>query len=162
MGQTFHRFHCVAQTNHHVQGTELLLTAHAALCSSWMHEYLIGTVLSLISAHRRSQLKHQKLRVGNYICMDEVLEWFNYSRASAHPGCKVIVRMYQIDHHLVRASSRPGRWWRKLYRARKQTDLQPCCVCRLQYVNFVLQAKNAANKATDRYVRNLDVRCCDA
>ena len=66
-----------------------------------MHEYLIGTVLSLISAHRRSQLKHHKLRVGNYICMDEVLEWFNYSRASAHPGCKVIVRMYQIDHHLV-------------------------------------------------------------
>ena len=94
-----------------------------ALCSSWMHEYLIGTVLSLISAHRRSQLKHQKLRVGNYICMDEVLEWFNYSSESAHPGCKVIVRMYQIDHHLVRASSRPGRWWRKLYRARKQTDL---------------------------------------
>ena len=37
--------------------------------------------------HRRSQLKQQKLRVGS--CTEEVLEWFNYSHASAHPGCEV-------------------------------------------------------------------------
>ena len=35
----------------------------------------------------RTQLKHQKLRVGS--CTEEVLEWFNYPHASAHPGWKV-------------------------------------------------------------------------
>ena len=35
----------------------------------------------------RSQLKHQKLRVGS--CMEEVLKWFNYPRARAYSGCKV-------------------------------------------------------------------------
>ena len=29
----------------------------------------------------------------------------------------------------------------------------------LQYVNFVLQGKNAVNEATDWYVRNFDARC---
>ena len=31
--------------------------------------------------------KNKKLGVGGYT--EEVLEWFNYSRASAHPGCEV-------------------------------------------------------------------------
>ena len=45
------------------------------------------TVLSQASAHGRSQLKHQILRVGGYT--EEVLEWFDYPRASAHSGCEV-------------------------------------------------------------------------
>ena len=45
------------------------------------------TVLSRASAHGRSQLKHQKLRVGGYT--EKVLEWFNYPCARAHPGCEV-------------------------------------------------------------------------
>ena len=35
----------------------------------------------------RSLLKHQKLRVGGYT--EEVFDWFDYLRASAHPGCEV-------------------------------------------------------------------------
>ena len=30
----------------------------------------------------RSQLKHQNLRVGGYVHVEEVLKWFNYSRAT--------------------------------------------------------------------------------
>ena len=45
------------------------------------------TVLSRASPHGCSQLKRQKLRAGG--CTEEVLKWFNYSRARAHPGCKV-------------------------------------------------------------------------
>ena len=54
--------------------------------------------------------------------------------------------------HFVCASSRPGRQWRKLQRAAKWTDSQPRCQVstasshHLQYANFVLQGKNAANK----------------
>ena len=33
------------------------------------------------------QLKHQKLGVGGYT--EEVVEWFNYPRTSAHLGCEV-------------------------------------------------------------------------
>ena len=44
----------------------------------------IHTVLSQASAHGRSQLKHQKLRVGGYT--KEMLECSNYLRTSAHPS----------------------------------------------------------------------------
>ena len=44
-------------------------------------------VLSRASAHGRSQLKHQKLGFGCYT--EEVLEWFDYPRASTHFGWKV-------------------------------------------------------------------------
>ena len=37
-----------------------------------------------------------------------------------------------------------------------------CSVRPLQYANFVLQAKNAANNATDGYLRNFDAGCCGA
>ena len=43
--------------------------------------------MSRASTNVRSQLKHQKLRVGS--CIEEVLKWFNYPRARVHPGCKV-------------------------------------------------------------------------
>ena len=45
------------------------------------------TVLSRASPHGCSQLKCQKLRVGG--CTEEVLKWFNYPHARAHPRCKV-------------------------------------------------------------------------
>ena len=45
------------------------------------------TVLSRASTHGHSQLKHQKTRVGS--CTEEVVEWFNYPRASAHHRCEV-------------------------------------------------------------------------
>jgi len=68
------------------------------------------TVLSRASAHGRSQLKYQKLRVGGY--MEEVLKWFNYPHARAHPRCGV--RCQGIPHcHFVCASSRPARQCRK-------------------------------------------------
>ena len=41
-----------------------------------------------------SQLKHQKLRAES--CTEEVLEWFNYLRTSAHLRCRM---GYQIDLH---------------------------------------------------------------
>ena len=47
----------------------------------------VYTVLSRASAHGCSQLKRQKVWVGGY--MEKVLEWFNYPRARAHPGCEV-------------------------------------------------------------------------
>ena len=46
-----------------------------------------STILSRASAHGRSQLKLQNLGVGGYT--ENVLKWFSYPRASAHPGCEV-------------------------------------------------------------------------
>ena len=46
-----------------------------------------STVFSRASAHGRSQLKFQNLRVGGYT--EKVLKWFNYPRIRAHPGCEV-------------------------------------------------------------------------
>ena len=45
------------------------------------------TTLSLASAHGHLQLKHQNQ--GWTVCMEEVLEWFNYPRVSTHPRCEV-------------------------------------------------------------------------
>ena len=53
----------------------------------WLHRSLKSTVLSRANAHGHSQLKRQKLRVWGYT--ENVLKWFNYSDARAHPGCKV-------------------------------------------------------------------------
>ena len=44
-------------------------------------------VLSWASAHGHSQLKCQKLKVDG--CTEEVLKWFNYLPARAHPRCEV-------------------------------------------------------------------------
>ena len=55
--------------------------------------------LSWASAHGCSQLKHQKLRVGGYT--KEVLEWFDYPHASAHPDTKLAARVYHIVTSLV-------------------------------------------------------------
>ena len=52
------------------------------------------TVLSWASAHGRSQLKCQKVRVGGYT--EKLLKWFNYPRARAHPNAKLAVRVYRI------------------------------------------------------------------
>ena len=89
--------------------------------------------------------------------MEKVL---NYLRARAHPKCEVSCQ--GVPHrHFVHASSRPARQWRKLYHATELTDLQPRCQVsaafshRLQYANFVLQGKNAANEAMDGCVRTL-------
>lgn len=74
-------------------------------------------------------------------------------------GCSA-VRGSRIDPHLrlARASSRPARRWRRLYRARKWTDslLSFRSVFCLHYAKFVLQAKNAANDDT------VCVGCCGA
>ena len=72
-----------------------------------------------------SMLKHQKWGVGDY--MEEVLECLNGSTIPTQapiPDAKLAARVYQIDLHcrFARALSRPARWWRKLYRARKQTN----------------------------------------
>ena len=47
--------------------------------------FAMHTEVSQASAHGCSQLKYQKLRVGG--CRKGILEWFNYTRASAHPKC---------------------------------------------------------------------------
>jgi len=74
-----------------------------------------SAVLSRASAHGLSQLKRQKLGVGGYT--EKVLEWFNYPRARAYPGCELNCQGVPL-----RASSRPARHWRKLYCATKLTD----------------------------------------
>jgi len=66
--------------------------------------FVMHTVVSQASAHGRSQLKYQKLRVGG--CRKGILEWFNYTRASAHPKCQVSCQGYQIDlHHCFTCTS---------------------------------------------------------
>ena len=52
-----------------------------------MLSYWPCTILSRASAHGHSQLKRQNLRVAGYT--ENVLKWFNYPHARAHPGCKV-------------------------------------------------------------------------
>ena len=49
--------------------------------------YKESTVLSRASAHGRSQLNHQILRLGGYT--ENSLKWFNYPHARAPSGCKV-------------------------------------------------------------------------
>ena len=56
-------------------------------CGTWLLETFCITVLSWASAHGRSQLKRQKLRVGGYT--ENELKWFNYPRTKAHHRCKV-------------------------------------------------------------------------
>ena len=57
--------------------------------------------------------------------------------------------------------------WRKLYHVTEWTNSWPRCQVsaafsrRLQYTNFVLQRKNAANETTDKCVRTFDARCRD-
>ena len=74
-----------------------------------------SAVLSRASAHGLSQLKCQKLGVGGYT--EKVLEWFNYPRARAYPGCELNCQGVPL-----RVSSRPARHWRKLYLVTKLTD----------------------------------------
>ena len=53
------------------------------------------TILSRASAHKRSQLKRQKLGVGGYT--EKVRKWFNYHRASGQvptPDAKLAARGY--------------------------------------------------------------------
>ena len=69
------------------------------------------TILCRASALGRSQLKHQNLRVGGYIHVKEVLKWFNYPHARAHPGYKVSCQ--RVPHHcFVHASARLAPQWR--------------------------------------------------
>ena len=54
-----------------------------------MHKYLhsIHTVLLRACTHGCTQFKQQNYGVGT--CMEMMLEWFNYARASAYPRFKV-------------------------------------------------------------------------
>ena len=102
-------------------------------------------VLPQTSAHGHSQLKHQKLMVGNYT--EEVLEWSNYPHASALPGCEVSCQgvLNQPASSLCLCFVKATRRWKTVYHAKKQTDSQPSfhSICHLQYVNVVPQGKNA-------------------
>ena len=60
------------------------------------------TVLSRANTHGCSQLKCQNLRVG--VCTEEVLKWFDYPPARAHPDVKVI---YQVALNWLASSLRP-------------------------------------------------------
>ena len=51
------------------------------------HPSFKNAVLSRTTTYGHSQLKCLKLRVGG--SMKEVLKWFNYPPARAHPGCEV-------------------------------------------------------------------------
>ena len=65
-----------------------LFTPNMWLSMFMKFSFNVTTVLSCKSTHGLSQLKHQKLRVGGCY-MEEVLEWFDYPRASAHQRYKV-------------------------------------------------------------------------
>ena len=55
-----------------------------------------------------------KLGVGSYT--EGVLEWFNYPRKGAHPGCELSCMGVPINLHrrFAHALSRPAQWWRNL------------------------------------------------
>ena len=93
--------------------------------------FKVSTVLSRASAHRHSQLKHQKLRVGGYT--KEVLEWSNYLRANAHPWCEVSCQgRIDLNCRFARASSTPAWRWKTLYRQCRIHQVlsgQVCCAC---------------------------------
>ena len=123
------------------------------------------TVLSRASAHGRSQLKRQNLRVGGY--MENSLKWFNYPHARAHPGCEVSCHgtewTWIIGSSVVR--------WGQSDSGESCIVLQsgPTCslvakfpqhsivACSTQ--NFMLQGKNTANEATDGCVWTFDAWC---
>ena len=86
-------------------------------------------------------------------CIVEVLEWFNYSHASAYPGCKVSCLGILISTCIVTS----------LVVHRGQPDSKESCIVLFvaslpsfqsvhcfQYANFVLQVKSTMNEATDR------------
>ena len=123
---------------------------------------LTVTVLSRASAHGRSQLKLQKMRMGGYT--EKELQWFNYPRARAHPGCEVSCQ--RVPNRLA-SSLRPC-----FVKASPKIEKAVSCYkadrlvaplpsfrsvrSSLAYANFVLQGKNAANEATDGCVRTFD------
>ena len=87
-------------------------------------------------------------------CIVEVLKWFNYSHASAYPGCKVSCLGVLISTCIVTSLV-----------VRGQPDSEESCIVLLvaslpsfqsvhcfQYANFVLQVKSTMNEATDRCV----------
>ena len=122
-------------------------------------------ILFWASAQERSQLKHQKLRFCGY--MEEVFEWFDYLRTNTHPRCEdssqdVYTESTCIVALTVVRQSQPDSGERciVLQVDRLIASLPSfCSIHCLQYTNFVLQTKNAVNKATDRCVRNFDAGC---
>ena len=66
------------------------------------------------------KLKHQKLRVGN--CLEEVLKWFKYLCARAHPKCKVSCCGVLNRLALLRCLCFIRLMVEKLYCAAKQTN----------------------------------------
>ena len=55
--------------------------------SDWMSNISSGLCIIIPYCPEQAPIKRQKLRVGGYT--EKVLEWFNYPRARAHPGCEV-------------------------------------------------------------------------
>ena len=134
-----YRYLHITDTQRRPQWCPLLHCVHLELHFA---RYLL-TVLFRASAHGCSQLKRQKLRVGD--CA-EGLKWFNYPLASAHPGCKVSCQGGTELTCIVSLSV--------LRRSQPDTYIACCQIstafsCRLQYANFMLQGKNAVNEATE-------------
>ena len=134
-----YRYLHITDTQRQPQWCPLLHCVHLELHFA---RYLL-TVLFRASAHGCSQLKRQKLRVGD--CA-EGLKWFNYPLASAHLGCKVSCQGGTELTCIVSLSV--------LRRSQPNTYIACCQVstafsCRLQYANFMLQGKNAVNEATE-------------
>ena len=53
----------------------------------WLTDVGYTILCSTVLSHGHSQLKHQNLRVGSYV--KNLLKWFNYPHARAHPGYEV-------------------------------------------------------------------------
>ena len=121
-------------------------------------------MLSQASTHGHSQLKHQNSRVGSYT--EKVLKWFNYPRARVHPG-------WEVSCHGTKSTCIAGSsvlHWGQPDSGESCIVLQsgptrsliaefPHVKLSLEYTNFVLQWKNAANEATNGCMRTFDAWC---
>ena len=96
---------------------------------------------------------------GCVVARRRLLESFNYLPACTHPGCILscqgVLNRLASSLHLFLVEASPMR--EKAVSCYKMDQLVASLpsfrsVYRLQYVNFVLQPKNAANEAIDWYV----------
>ena len=101
-----------------------------------IHTHTAHTVLSWASAYLVFADQAPKSGVGGY--MEKVPEWFDSPRASAHLGCEVSVQAVQITG--ITAS--PVLLRDQPDRGDNCIMIESCSIRCLQYVNFMLQAKN--------------------
>jgi len=106
-------------------------------------------------------------------CTEKVLEWFDYLRASAHPGCEVSCQGYRIGLHrrFVRASSKLTRQAVKKGVSCYKADRFVASLPRFLSVQLSLAVREFRTAGEERCerghartgcMRTFDARCCGA